>query len=195
MKRLLTATIMMIFLAVPVAFAQQAPGVCDNDGPHGPRGGGMMGMGSGFHPGGGMMGMGSGYHRGDGGMNFMACKDQLNLTDDQISKIKELNFEHQTQMIGLKADLEKAQLNKRHEMMADSPNKDKVLTYTREVNRIHGQMAELRVEHRFAMRGVLTADQLKIWKECRQDRPGRGFSPGKMFDRMNKMGRGMRQGG
>jgi Spy/CpxP family protein refolding chaperone len=135
---------------------------------------GMMGghMG-GMMPGGmpGMMGD-RGWGRG-GGCDLLNCK-ALELTDDQIAKIKDLNFADRNKMIDLRASLEKAQLKMQHEMRAESPSKAAVLAAAKEVDTIKGQITEERINHRFDLRGVLTADQLKKLDDCRGSCGGRG---------------------
>ncbi len=149
---------------------------------------GMMGGHMGGHMGGMMPGMmegrGRGF-RGDG--NLLNCK-ALELTDDQVTKIKDLNFVHRNKMIDIQAALEKAQLKMQHEMRADSPNKAAVLAAAKEVNAVKGQIAEERINHQFDLRGVLTADQLKKWDDCRGNCGGKcgmgmrsGFGQGQGF--------------
>jgi hypothetical protein len=53
------------------------------------------------------------------------------------------------------------------EMMADTPDKARLLSASKEVNAIHGQIADARINHLFALRAVLTPEQLKKWKEFR----------------------------
>jgi Spy/CpxP family protein refolding chaperone len=99
------------------------------------------------------------------GCNLLDCKE-LNLTKDQIQKIKDINFAHRNAMIDLKATLEKAQLRMGQEMKADSPDKAKALAAVREVNAAKGQMAEAKITHMFNLRGVLNAEQLEKVKAC-----------------------------
>lgn len=99
------------------------------------------------------------------GCNLLDCKD-LNLTKEQIQKIKDINFAHRNAMIDLKAALAKAQLRMGQEMKSDSPDKAKALAAAREVNAAKGQMAEARITHMFNLRAVLTAEQLEKVKAC-----------------------------
>lgn len=158
MKQFLIITAILSLIAAPAALA---------------------GHGHGYGP------MGPGAPGGPGHGNLLECKKDLNLSKDQMEKIREINFNHHQMMIDLKAELEKAKLKKRHEMHSDAPNKTKVLVLAKEIVNIHGKMAEAKVEHRFALRQILTKEQLEKWKECRQkckagrgsgchgDRPGR----------------------
>jgi Spy/CpxP family protein refolding chaperone len=176
-------------------------GACGGKGMMGPQGGcagmgacggkGMMG------PQGGCMGP-CGGGEGMGGCNLIDCKEVLNLTDDQIAKIKDLNFAHKNQMIDLDAALEKAQLKMHHEMRADSPDKAKALAAAKEVNAVKGQIAEAKISHQFALMGVLNAEQLKKWKncmtECRQS-CGPGMGMGSCKGKGDNPGHGMMEKG
>jgi Spy/CpxP family protein refolding chaperone len=142
----------------------------------GMKGGHMGGMMPGKMP--GMM-EGCGHMRG-GQCGMLNCKE-LELTDDQVAKIKDLNFAHRNKMIDIQAAMKKAQLKMQHEMRAESPNKAAVLAAAKEVNAVRGQMAEERINHQFAMRGILTAEQLKKWDDCRgkcEGKCGMGMGPG-----------------
>jgi Spy/CpxP family protein refolding chaperone len=132
--------------------------------------------------------------RGFGGL--LNCK-ALELTDDQIAKIKDLNFAHRNRMIDLQAALEKAQLKMRNEWSADTPNKTTILAAVKEVNAARGQIAEERVNHQFALRGVLTADQLKKRDDCRGNSGGwhgAGMGRGHGQGRASGQGRGFGRG-
>lgn len=122
------------------------------------------------------MGMRRGMMRGCGGDDDMGpglgmccdlldCKE-LNLTKEQVQKIKDINFAHKNAMIDLKASLEKAKLRMGQEMKADSPDKARSLATMKEVHAVKGQMAEARITHMFNLRGVLTAEQLEKVKAC-----------------------------
>lgn len=184
MKRILILTTIMIMVAAPTIMAQ------------GPMGGKGMPP----HPGMGQRGF-DGHGGGRGQFDFINCKNELNLSDEQIDKINSLNFEHRNLMIDLKADLEKAKLAKRHELRADNPDKSKVLQATGQMSEIKAKMAEMRVNHRFDMRDVLTKEQLDKWKECRQDCRkggrdfrGRGHDGKGGFFKSGKFGGGNRDG-
>lgn len=182
MKRILIFTVVALIAIASAAtlLAQTAekatpPAGANAPGPDDPpcmmpgmMGGHMGGRMPGWTPG----AMGSKGWRFGGDGDLLNCK-ALELTDDQIAKIKDLNFAHRNKMIDLQAALEKAQLKMQHEMRAETPNKAAVLAAAKEVNTIKGQIAEERINHRFDLRGVLTADQLKKWDDCRGNCGGR----------------------
>lgn len=158
MKRILILTGIMVFVAVmsTAAYAQHGHGM------KAPRGDGH-----GMWDRGGKMGH----------CSILGCQKELELTDDQMTKIKDFNFAHQNAMIDFKADLKKAQLKMKQAAHSDNPNKADVLAATKEINAIKGQIAEARVNHRFEIRAVLTAEQLEKWNDCQKQcndacRPG-----------------------
>ena len=201
MKRISVILAMVMFIIGGVSLlSAQTPAPEGAATPHP----GCMGMGAGggkgmMGPQGGCAGMGPcGGGEGMGGCNLIDCKEVLNLTDDQIAKIKDLNFAHKNQMIDLDAALEKAQLKMHHEMRADSPDKAKALAAAKEVNAVKGQIAEAKISHQFALMGVLNAEQLKKWKncmtECRQS-CGPGMGMGSCKGKGDNPGHGMMEKG
>lgn len=116
-----------------------------------------------------------------GHCSILGCQKELELTDDQLAKIEDLKFAHQNAMIDLRAGLKKAELKMKQEAHADNPSKAAILTATKEITDIKGRIAEARVNHRFDLRAVLTAEQLEKWKDCQKQcvgdcgRGGRGF--------------------
>jgi len=177
MKKILILTAVMIFIAgmTGLAMAQHGHGFGDRkmDGP------GHFGR-DGF----------------GGGCNIMGCQKELELSDDQMVKIKEINFAHQNIMIDLKANLEKAHLKMRQTKQADDASKASVLAIAKELNAIKGKMAEAKINHQFDVKAVLTADQLEKWNKCQREcrgkcGPGMGMGmgpeghPGGFFDPAN----------
>jgi Spy/CpxP family protein refolding chaperone len=125
--------------------------------------------------------------------HLFECKD-LNLTDEQKAKIKDLQYAHHNAMIDFRAALQKARLAMRHEMMSDNPDKGKALAASKEVAAAEGKIAEVRIGHFFAMRSVLNADQLKAWKNCKAECRGMGRCGGGMKndDDDEEFGHGMK---
>jgi len=174
MKKTLILTTIVVFVWGMSAIAQPGPG--------------MGCMGAGQSMGCGMHGAGGGMKccpDGDmfGGCNMMDCAKELGLTDAQMGKIKDLNFAHRNAMIDLEAQFEKAQLQVRHQMKSDSPDKAAILQAAKAVNVAKGQIAEARINHMFELKAVLTPEQLTKWQKCRAEckgkcgpgAPGMGF--------------------
>ena len=179
MKKITIITAAILLIAATAVFA----------GRHGGRGGMDMDRGMGMGPGG-----------GQGHCQMLACAQDLALTDDQVAKIKQIDFAFQQSQIDIRAQLQKARLNLHQEMTSVNPTKAKVLTLTNDMSRIKAQMAEMRVNHRFDLRGILNAEQLQKWNKCRMapsdgdddDDSGPGRGMGRKGMRGDGGGQGMR---
>jgi Spy/CpxP family protein refolding chaperone len=164
MKRFLVLTAILIFTVglTGAALGQHRSGNCGHrSGGHGFEGD--------HH---GMRGHKDMGHFG-GHCSILGCQKELDLTDDQIAKIKEINFTHQNDMIDLKADLKKARLKLKQTMHSDNPSKGEALAAAAEVNSIQGQIHEARIEHMFALKGVLNKEQLEKWQKCQMSCSGK----------------------
>lgn len=181
MKRTLILTTLVLFVAVmtTAAMAQRGPGGSGQP---------MMGNGPGdcrMHQ--GKMG---GHGKMGGGHGILTMADELGLTDQQIEKIKDLQFAHQNTMIDMKAELKKAELILHQEMAADNPDKAKALSAAKNVNAIKGKIQEAAISHRFEMHDILTAEQLDKLNDLRQDRPGQRDNDDRPGRERPRMGRG-----
>ncbi len=168
MKKVTILTVILLLIAASAAFAQHGRGF---------RGKGDCGQERGFG------------HKDGQGM-LLRHAEALALTDDQITRIKDLGFNHKEALIDLQAEMKKLKLNMHREMTADNPDKDKVLSYTREMNKVKGQIAEMKVEHKFAVAGILTDEQKTKIKEMKMK-----GSESKGHGRRGMHGMGDQQGG
>jgi Spy/CpxP family protein refolding chaperone len=156
MKRITILAAILLFVAGMTAPAMAQSG-------HGFKG----------HPGGHGCGQFAGKGCGGGQCNILGCKDKLELTDDQVAMIKEINFKHQSGMIDLKAELKKAELNMKQVAHADNPGKSDVLAASKQVHGVEGKITEAQINHKFALKAVLTAEQLEKWKKCQAECGGK----------------------
>ncbi len=163
MKRI-TILIALAMLLLPlVLVAQQGKNDCA-------MGGGQM---AGMHAGKGMMGRGMGMSMrgmgncgGPGGL--MQLADQLQLTDQQRDKLKAMMTDHQVQNIDRRAALQKAEIKLTSSMRDQAPTAE-VNRAIDEVSRLRAELQKANYAHRSAMKGVLTADQVKKFDELRKD--------------------------
>jgi len=176
-----------IFVMMPLALFAQ--GKCG----HGPG----MGMGKGqcMEMG---MGMKGGMCGGDAcfrpGM-IIKMADDLGLTDDQKNQIIKLNEQDGLARIDSKAELEKAQLKLHHLMMNDGAEKD-ILAAMDNAGKLRTDLRKAQFQHMRKVKAVLTADQIKKFKElcpkmCGDDGPkGCGMGPGMGMEMDPEMGMG-----
>ena len=139
-------------------------------GPGGGRGMGMQGFGCD-----GMRGMrgkrGFGMRDGDPGLGMMLqFKDELELTDAQISQFKKLMNDFALERIDRKAELEKAELKLRMLMNDDDATETKVNMAIDDVARLKAEMQKMRYAHKKQMQTVLTDAQTEKLDQLRQER-------------------------
>ncbi len=125
---------------------------------------------------------------------FERLAENLGLTQDQLDKLKELREQGFSQMAELRKEMARVQNDMRGEMLKDNPSEDALKKLVTKKSDIRARMEMARIEHRLAMRDILTEEQRDKLMMFRGrggwggfcDRPG-GFRGGRMGH-----GRGMR---
>ena len=115
--------------------------------------------------------------------------DFLELSDQQIDQLKALREENLSQMADLRKEMARARNAMRGEMLEEQPSIEKLKKIVADKSRIRTEMEIARLEHRLAMRGILTEEQLDKTTMLR----GRGFRDG-FRDGMGGARRGFRGG-
>lgn len=115
-------------------------------------------------------------------------KQELNLTDEQEAKMKELRLKQEEKMIDLRANQKKEQLALKKLMSADQPNKKKLYAQIDKISSADAKIKKARLDHRLKVRSILTDEQLKIYQKGMGKRAVRGGCDG--LER-----RGQRNGG
>lgn len=200
MKKLTTILLIALLIPAGYTFAQmqwhdkdsgndvmffRGQGRCV-DGPGMGRGAGCgMGHGQGMGPGMGMC-MGPGMRGPDGPQHLMAMAKELELTDDQVSKLQTMATQFRLDRVDKEAALEKAQISLQA-LIRDNADEGKVFAGIDEVTQLKADMQKMQYRHRKQMKGVLTQEQQKKLQELRSERP--------MGQGMGKQGhRGMKRG-
>jgi Spy/CpxP family protein refolding chaperone len=107
--------------------------------------------------------------------------DEIGLNESQKTRIDKMVQEHGMMRIEKRAELEKAQLQLRHMIANDAPESD-ILKTMDNVGNLKTELRKMGYQHRRAIKGVLTDEQLdkigelrREWRHQRQQRnPGRG---------------------
>lgn len=148
------------------------PGMMGNGFGMGP---GMMG-GFGYGPGPGMMG--GGYGMGPGMMGGFGPLAMLDLTDQQRTKIREIQTEHRKQQWEIAGKMldEQAQLNEAY--ASDTPDPKQVGVIYGRIAKLQQQQAEAHVSAWNRMQSVLTKEQREQLAQWRRGFAGRGFGYG-----------------
>jgi Spy/CpxP family protein refolding chaperone len=96
---------------------------------------------------------------------FKHIKAKLHLTDQQVSKIKELKSEHMKNMIDLKADLKKNMIDLKDIRMKDNFTRQDIIAGVEKSNKIKNNMALALANHRMDVWELLTPEQKEIVKD------------------------------
>jgi len=119
-------------------------------------------------------------------------QQRLNLTDEQISKIRDVWFKTEPKLIDLRAQKAKIMLNIREELNKDAVDFDKLSKLYSELGGIDAKIKLARAKMLVSVKGILTKDQIKklrlmkyqwrrhqrrMMRHMRQFRPMRPMTP------------------
>lgn len=130
------------------------------------------------------------YGRGPGsaGRFGRGMQEELDLSKQQQSQLRELQLQFRKEMIPLRANL-RVQMLELQEMIRKGAPQNDINRKIDEIGRLRADVQKKSVAHRLAMRNVLTEEQREIW----DNRPhwGRGSMMCEPFEKMRKhFGRG-----
>ncbi len=114
---------------------------------------------------------GAGQMKGQGGQGprqrLMQMRERglarLNLTDEQKKKMQKLRFDLQRKNIPIQSQIRLARLDIREQMTAEKPDRPKIEKLMKQVSDLQLQVKMNGVDHMFAVRDILTPEQLKDW--------------------------------
>ena len=96
-------------------------------------------------------------------------KDKLNLTEGQQNAIEKLHFNHQNEMIDLRADLEKKKLELKELKMNGNYSRSDFINKVKAINDVKSQIAIARANHHMDVYELLTDEQKKIFNDEMDD--------------------------
>ena len=99
-----------------------------------------------------------------------AWRQELGLSDDQVSQLQKLGSEGRRLAIRRHADVALARLNLREAMQKTPADEKLVQARTKELSDLRAANLRARVDARLAMREILTPEQLQKAKELRGER-------------------------
>jgi len=97
------------------------------------------------------------YHKNGGALA------ELKLTDQQKSDIEKLRIDQQKEMVTIRAELKRENLDLLKLYKDDNPAKEKIKTQLDKISKIELKVDQLHVDHQFAVMDKLTPDQKKIF--------------------------------
>jgi len=110
----------------------------------------------------------------------------LNLTDQQQAQMEKMRIEMKKQQVTLQGKIRLLRVEMQELLLAENPDKNAIHKKMKEVSDLQLQEKEAFVDHLFAVRGILTADQQKVWKQHMR-RAGNGLLEGRMMQRRGGM--------
>jgi Spy/CpxP family protein refolding chaperone len=100
--------------------------------------------------------------------------DRLNLTADQEKQLAKLRLDSQKKMARIQSGIRLLQLDIKELWMNEKPDRAAIEKKMREISDLRHQAKVNQLDRHFAVMGVLTPEQQKIWKESRRGRQGDG---------------------
>jgi len=90
---------------------------------------------------------------------------KLNLTDEQQEKVDALKFDHQKEMIDLKANLEKKEVEMAELKNKGNYSREEFLSKTNEIISVRNQIALSMANHQMDVYQILDDNQKKDWNK------------------------------
>jgi Spy/CpxP family protein refolding chaperone len=100
----------------------------------------------------------------------MKTMDKLDLTDEQSNSLKDIQYNFQKTVIGLRADMQSSRLELRHLMMQDKSDQKAIANLVDKIGETQKKLLKQQVDRKLAMKAILTPDQLKKFMQMRGDR-------------------------
>ncbi|XOF35247.1 MAG: Spy/CpxP family protein refolding chaperone [Candidatus Electrothrix sp. YB6] len=111
----------------------------------------------------------------------------LGLSEEQVSKLKEADFTAREKQQALWAEMDSLRLKLDHAFSADTVDEDAVRQLSEKMAAVKGRMVVQRTETRLALRNLLTPEQIDKLSTLRQNRRSAGQGMGQGMGRGNGM--------
>ncbi len=110
--------------------------------------------------------------------NDSAMVEKLGLSEDQRKNMDDILLQHRTQLIDMRASLEKAELALEPLMSADTPNESQVLAQIDKIAQARAELEKANARFLLAIRSKLTPDQYRQLQAARAERRQMRQGPG-----------------
>lgn len=124
---------------------------------------------------------------GKGRGRNQGCIQNLNLTDTQQQKIKDLRLTHQEEMIKLRSEIDLKQLEIKKMFNNSDVSRSKYLSAVDDLSAVRNKLSQARANHKMDIYELLDDDQKKEFMNCPRFERGerRGFGEGERGFRNN----------
>ena len=125
---------------------------------------------------------GQGFGKGGNGPGFLcgiwrnpqAVKD-LNLTEDQVTKLKDLEYRQREKQLDLRSQISALQLKMDKAMSAKPIDEGAVRDLAQKISTLRGEKFNLKIETDLSFRKILTPDQVEKLDQYRMAHRGKGY--------------------
>ena len=98
------------------------------------------------------------------GMMHARMMQDLKLSDQQKEQMQKLHADFQKKQIATRAKIQTLRVDLRSTAMADNPDRGAIEKIVSNISDLQKQQKMDRIDHLFAVRSILTPDQIKIFK-------------------------------
>lgn len=100
-----------------------------------------------------------------------ALAEKVGLTQEEVQKLRNMTFDHQKEMIELRASAERARLDLEKAKTAETPKLADVEKAIDEVHRIQAEIDKAQYRYQQAVRSVISEERLEqLWESVREAR-------------------------
>lgn len=119
--------------------------------------------------------------RAKGKIIWQKISEKLGLTPEQQTKLKNLRIALQKQTKDTRENIKTVREKEKDELLAPNPSQNVLYGYSKEINDLHGVLAEKRLEHLLKVKEILSQDQftklLSMTSHMRKHRQGKNSGP------------------
>ncbi|MFH2066450.1 MAG: Spy/CpxP family protein refolding chaperone [Pseudomonadota bacterium] len=102
---------------------------------------------------------------------------ELGLNDEQVNKLKDMEYAHQEKQLALRSRIDSLQLQMDKALSSEAVEDGTVRDLAKKISNLRGEKYVNRVESNLSARKILTSDQIKKLDQYRMHHQGKG--PGK----------------
>ena len=108
-------------------------------------------------------------------LNIDFLKEELNLNENQVEKIKKIVFDSSKEIEVKHIDLEKSMLDLKQELLKESVDISKVKSIIDKKAAISGEMELMAIKRDISIKSILTEEQLMKWEAFKRPAPQKSF--------------------
>jgi Spy/CpxP family protein refolding chaperone len=92
----------------------------------------------------------------------------MDLSEDQMEKVEKIKMDTEKNVISIKADIDIKQLDLEKEMMAENPDRDKIMKIVKDIHALELKIKQTRIDQHLQIQGLLTPEQRAQMKDPMQ---------------------------